>query len=305
MILILLASGCEPSPMSWTTPEPTQTAAPTATRTATAVPSATPLPTKTPAPTATAAAAAATTPTRDPELAHRNGGRVSVPILMYHRVRDDGNTTYIHTVDAFREQMEALHKAGFESITISELASAIRDGGELPEKAVAITFDDGFLDVYENAFPILNELGFEATTYVITGTLDSDISYGYMQKEELAELAANGWEIGSHSISHEDLRTSPLGIRNEIQKSKQVLEDLLEIEVRSFSYPYAVSNDWIRERVQEYGYESAVGIGPGIQHTAEDLFYLSRVDVYRGMSLSTFLEIVQPDVETAADPSSG
>lgn len=290
--------------MSWTTPKPTQPATPTATRTATSPPatavrSATPLPTNTLAPTV------AVTATRDPGMAHVAGGRVNVPILMYHRVRDDGNTTYIHTIDAFREQMEALHEAGFESITVSELASAIRDGGDLPQKAVAITFDDGFLDVYENAFPILNELGFRATTYIITGTLDSDISYGYMQKAELAELAANGWEIGSHSISHDDLRTPPLGIRNEIQKSKQTLEDMLGIDIRSFSYPYAVANDWIRERVQEYGYESAVGIGPGVQHTTEDLYYLSRVDVYRGIPLSTFLEIIQSDVETAGDPSSG
>lgn len=230
-------------------------------------------------------------------------GPVEVPILLYHRIRSQGNTRYILPVSEFRAQVKALHQAGYQSVTISQVAQVMRAGGVLPEKPVVITFDDGYLDIYENAFPILEEYGFTAVVYIITGTVGTDLSYGYMQAEELKELVKAGWEIGSHSVSHTNLAESRLGIRAELRDSKQTLEDLLEIKILSFSYPYAITNDWIKKRVEEYGYTSAVGVGLPIRHTPEHLYYLSRREVYRGTSVRAFLALLEPEAggEVAED----
>lgn len=101
--------------------------------------------------------------------------------LMYHNVSDRGSSRYTLTVKEFRSQMEALRQGGYHSITISQLADLIRRGGGLPERPVVLTYDDGYLGVYENAFPILQETGFTGVIYVITGTLGTDKSYGYVQ----------------------------------------------------------------------------------------------------------------------------
>lgn len=235
-----------------------------------------------------------------PNEVYHPAGPVAVPVLLYHRVSNQGKTRYIVPVSEFRAQMKALYEAGYRTVTVSQLVKVMREGGSLPEKAVAITFDDGFLDAYENALPILQEYNFIATSYIITGTIDTDLSYGYVQEEELKALVDAGWEIGSHSVSHNSLGKSPLGIRAELRDSRKLLEDLLEIEVKSFSYPYAETNDWLKERVEEYGYTSAVGVGIHVIHSPDHLFFLSRREVYSGTSVKAFQELLAPGKYEAA-----
>ncbi len=221
-------------------------------------------------------------------------GTVRVPILLYHNITDRGNNRYIVRVKDFRAQIEALHREGYQAITISRLAEVIRRGGNLPEKPIVITFDDGYLGVYENAFPILEEYGYVGVVYVITGTLGTEKSYGYLQEQALVELSAAGWEIGSHSVSHANLKVTPLGLGNEMLLSKETLETLLGVEVRSFAYPYAVANAWIRERAAEYGYDSAVGVDIFMTHSLDSLYFLSRREVPRGISPADFSELLRP-----------
>lgn len=256
-------------------------------RTATTKPKVTPQP----APTFTQ------TSTRPPEGVYFPPGRVTVPILMYHNISDKGSTAYVIRVADFRKQMNALAGAGYQTVTVSELAAVIRNGGYLPAKPVVITFDDGFLGVYENAFPIMEALGFRGVAYLISGTIGTDLSYGYMQPEEIKALVESGWEIGSHSVSHSNLKTTRLGLRNEVEGSRKDLEEILEMPVRSFAYPYNVANQWIRERVEEYGYESAVGVDIFNSHPPERLFFLSRRAVLREMNLQAFLALLEKDGE--------
>ena len=75
-------------------------------------------------------------------------------------------------------------------------------GGELPARPVIITFDDGNLNIYQNAFPIMHELGFVGVVYIVADHLQLNT---YMDVEQLQEMADDGWEIGSHSMSHSDL----------------------------------------------------------------------------------------------------
>jgi peptidoglycan/xylan/chitin deacetylase (PgdA/CDA1 family) len=254
------------------------TAAKTPTRTAPA--------TASPGATATAEAPAGTI--------YHPPGNVTVPILLYHNVSNRGSTNYVARPADFRAQMKYLHDSGYETITISELSGVIREGGYLPEKPVVITFDDGYLGVHENAFPILEEFGFNAVVYIIAGTIDSDKSYGYLQKTHIDDLVAAGWEIGSHSISHSSLKTTTLGLRSEIEKSKVELEEKLGVEIRSFSYPYNITNDWIKSRVEAYGYDSAVGVNVFVIHKPERLYFLSRREVARTTTMREFQALLVP-----------
>lgn len=245
--------------------------------------------TSTPLPSATATTIPPTrTPTLAPGMRAVTAGRVSVPVLMYHNISSQGSTAYITRVGDFRAQMKYLHDNGYQTISVTQVANAIREGGVLPEKAVVLTFDDGYEGVYENAFPITQEYGFTGTVYIITSTLEKNKSYGYMKPEQYQELAEAGWEIGSHTINHANLKTIATGFVDEVKGSKETLEEVLGIEVRTFSYPFAASNDWIAREVKKYGYESAVGVGTLNTHTQKGLYFLSRREVPRGISLKEF-----------------
>jgi len=92
-------------------------------------------------------------------------------ILCYHRVNDDAHPFFTGTpVALFRRQMETLRRY-FTVLSLEDLAARAREH-DLPENGVAITFDDGYRDNYENAFPILRELGLPATIFLTTEALD-------------------------------------------------------------------------------------------------------------------------------------
>jgi peptidoglycan/xylan/chitin deacetylase (PgdA/CDA1 family) len=245
-------------------------------------------PVMTETPTATTGAAATLGGTAIP------AGKMIMPILLYHHVSDKIGGRYSIPVQTFREQMETLKKAGYTTISISQAAEAIRSGGTLPAQPIAITFDDGYVDTYENAFPILREQGYTATVYIITGTIGTKLSYGYMQAEALKALAAAGWEIGSHSVSHNDLMKTKLGAGNEMKQSKKTLEELLGTKVRSFSYPFGLANPSLKELAAQSGYDSAVGIDVLNTHTARQLYFLSRREVYRSLPLWGFEKLLEP-----------
>ncbi len=251
-------------------------------------------------PTSTAVSTATPTPRLKPGWVRVPAGPVQVPILMYHHISDKINTRYALPVATFRAQMAYLHEQGYQTVSVAELAAVIRAGGVLPEKAVVITFDDGYLDTYANAFPIMEEYGFTGTVYIITSTLEEGLTYGYMQKPELQALVKAGWEIGSHSVTHTNLKETKLGPGNEMRKSKAVLEKLLDVPVRTFSYPYAVSNDSLRQRAEESGYEAAVGVDILVTNTPRRLYYLSRLEVGRSLSLVQFQRLLVPGEDELA-----
>jgi peptidoglycan/xylan/chitin deacetylase (PgdA/CDA1 family) len=125
--------------------------------------------------------------------------------LLYHHVSDngDGNRYYV-SVATFRAQMKALHDWGYTAITVHDLVEVLTNGGELPSRPVVITFDDGNLDIYQNAFPIMHELGFVGTAYIVASRLQWP---AFLNVEQIQEMADDGWEIGSHSMTHSDLTT--------------------------------------------------------------------------------------------------
>ncbi|MHB1730883.1 MAG: polysaccharide deacetylase family protein [Leptospirillum sp.] len=193
----------------------------------------------------------------------KEGVRVP-PILYYHRVDPSVSPHAGVTPERFRRQMSILEKAGFQGTTLDFAMSHGHLHPVSGKKNVAITFDDGYLDNYRYAMPILQGFGFHATIFCISGKkggvsdwTDDPVWRGHplMGKEEMGEMISMGFEIGSHTRTHADLsRISSDEARDEIFGSKCDLEDLLGTPVRSFCYPFGAYRDETPSIVRSAGY---------------------------------------------------
>ena len=196
-------------------------------------------------------------------------GRAIPSILYYHRVAPDVLPPVGVTPEIFRAQMLFLKSNGLRGITLDEGLK----GDCSSKKSCILTFDDGYLDNFEHAVPILEEMGFRATIFCVSdrlGTLtewsDDPLWKGIplMAKEEVRELASRGFEIGSHTRTHCDLGrlsdADPLQARREIFDSRTELEDLLGVPVTSFCYPYGGWTETAVQWVREAGYLQARSI---------------------------------------------
>lgn len=254
---------------------------PTHTPTLTFTPTATftPQPTDTPTPTDTPL------PTETPSLVWNPPGYVKAPILLYHHVSDIGaGNRYYVTVDDFRSQMEALRDWGYSTITPSYLLEVLINGGDLPSQPLIITFDDGNYDIYENAFPIMREFGFVGAFYIVANRLQAK---DFVNPEQLQEMAGAGWEIGSHSMTHADLALDYSNIQYEILQSRLTLEDATGKNIDTFAYAYGKTDGFVTDKVAEYGYRGAMGLGTSWEHYLGTMFYLSRIEIHGEYSLAT------------------
>lgn len=198
--------------------------------------------------------------------AHAQGTASSIPVLLYHGVIAEADGTNV-TLDNFRDQMFALHRAGYRAITMQEFDDFMIGKATLPERSFLLTFDDGRKDSYYPVDPILDALGYHATMFVITGFSLVDSDEYYLTTAELARMLSSGrWDIESHSrsshklvpIDQEGNRALMLSnkmwlpeakrletdeeFRNrvieDLTNAKRDLEETFRIPIRAFAYPY-------------------------------------------------------------------
>ena len=170
-----------------------------------------------------------------------------IPILMYHSIGEGGGRRpYYETntsSEVFARQMKFLRENRYKALNLDEAVSALAGQGS-SEKAVVISFDDGYRDFYSHAYPILAECGFTATVFVVTQLLKSPRK-GFKGKEcltpaDIRELHAQGVRFGSHTATHPELKAlSHAEVECELKGSKQDLEDTLGAPIQSFSFPFA------------------------------------------------------------------
>jgi peptidoglycan/xylan/chitin deacetylase (PgdA/CDA1 family) len=214
-----------------------------------------------------------------------------VPILMYHkigrrppRVRLKG--LYV-SPERFAGQLRELKEAGFATTGLEGVRAPAPAGGR--QKALALTFDDGYRNVFENATGPMAEQGFHGIQFLVTnflgGVNEWDTRVGetaerLMDEVQVREWMGAGHEIGSHSLSHPRLtRLSVRDAREEIVASRKKLEDLFGRRIRHFCYPYGDWNEAVRELVVEAGYETASSIRFGVNTPETSPYVLCRIMV--------------------------
>jgi peptidoglycan/xylan/chitin deacetylase (PgdA/CDA1 family) len=168
---------------------------------------------------------------------------VQVPILMYHHVSDiptHNLLDYSLTITSanFAKQLDYLKGKGYHTITLNQLAAALYYGVPLPDKPIILSFDDGFADVYQYAYPLLQSHNYSGVFYIISGKVGWD---GQMSWSQLRTMLANGMQVGSHTIHHVDMgetyQFSPMQAQQELQASQDTLQKNLHIAIQHFCYP--------------------------------------------------------------------
>ncbi|HNZ14212.1 MAG TPA: polysaccharide deacetylase family protein [Anaerolineaceae bacterium] len=214
---------------------------------------------------------------------------MTVPILLYHHINDEQDNRYTVSTEDFAAQMQQLHALGYQSITIADLSHVITQGGELPERPIIITFDDGNLDIYQKAMPIMQQYGYVGVMYIVANRLESD---DFLHASELQNMVALGWEIGNHSMTHSDLTAEGVDLYFEMVESRVRIERATGSDVTSFAYPFGVINETVVQKIYEYGYFSAVGLGTGWEQSFNNLYYLTRREVMGEASVEEFTALL-------------
>jgi len=220
---------------------------------------------------------------RDPWLTvvgwHRLGGREHI---------GDGLTT---TPDAFRRHLDVLEEWGARVLPLDEALRGL-DAGSLPDRAVVLTFDDGYASVVEQAWPLLLERGLPATLFAVSDYLDPtrrlpwDHSHPdgelvrLMSGNQLLEAASSGLHVGSHTRRHSWLPfQSPGSLADELTGSRHQLEDLLGRVVDSVAYPAGGWDERVRAAAERAGYTAGVTVDRGVSTPGLDRLLLRRAFV--------------------------
>ena len=225
----------------------------------------------------------------------------NIPILMYHNIGEPPEGAKLRGLyvrkGAFSRQMWLLKLLGYKGLSMSEAMPYLH--GEKSGRVVAITFDDGYLDTYELALPLLKTLGFSATCYFVSGRTgqynDWDAAALNVQKmlmtdDQIKVWHAAGMEVGAHSRTHPRLsKCSADELQTELAGSKADLELLTGAPVTQFCYPYGDLDASVAKAVRSAGYMAATTVQRGRALPGDDLMLLRRILVSGSSMLYLFL----------------
>ena len=232
---------------------------------------------------------------------------LDVPILIYHHVAPqlpvEGEDFDTVTIEAFARQLQWLADTGHVSISLAELFNAFYYDLPLPSKPVVLVFDDGYADIYEQAFPLLRDRGFHATVAAITGAMDHP---GYLTWDEAREMSAAGVEFVSHTVKHGNLAVASRDeARSELTDSRRSLEENLGRPMQFFVYPYGEpftsgspeAREMLLALLRESGYAGALTTSSGPPYIslqrADSPYQLHRIPVSGGESLERFAASIE------------
>ena len=182
----------------------------------------------------------------------KKDGYQVVPILSYHHFAEDCKSNLCMPVRTFQEHLRYLKENRYSVITMGELIGFLKYRHAIPKRSVVITIDDGYSSAYHIAYPILKQYGFTAVLFIYTeyiGVSESAINW-----DQLREMKANGFEVGSHTLSHVDLTKKRVDeshqaylkrVREELMVSKQIIDKELQQNTMSLAYPFGRYNETI------------------------------------------------------------
>ncbi len=219
-----------------------------------------------------------------------DAANVKVPILTYHYIannpnlKDKARDALSVSPDKFESQMDYLAKNGYTPISLDTLQGLFNKQGTIT-KPIVLTFDDGYIDFYTNAFPILRRFNFHAVEFIPTGLIGG--SY-YMNWNQIKEIQASGLvTFEAHTVNHVNLTS--LSYNNALKQmldSKNVLASQTGYPVNFIAYPYGVSNDSVRAAAKKAGFSG--GLGTWIGKATGPSMNMPRIKVSGAWSLKEF-----------------
>lgn len=209
-------------------------------------------------------------------------------ILTYHSL-DDSGSVLSTSPQLFAEQMRILSELDVKVISLEEAPGALLNAAA-GARFVAITFDDGFQNIFEAGFPVLQRYGFPATVFLVSDYCGRDNSWpgqpSFVQRRpllrwaEVKEMSAAGVAFGGHTRTHPDLRSVTSAVAGEeIVSSKKAIEDVVGGSVQSFAYPYGAYNEEVK-RLAQMHFSLACTTQLDFVGMESDPFALERLDTY-------------------------
>jgi peptidoglycan/xylan/chitin deacetylase (PgdA/CDA1 family) len=216
---------------------------------------------------------------------------IRVPILMYHYIRDynypKDKTGMVLSVSPtnFDQQMSYLSTNGYTPVTLGTLAAIYANQAQAPTKPVVITFDDGYIDFYANAFPILRKYGFHAVSFIISGFVGKP---AYMSWDNIKELQKSGLvSFEAHTVNHAYLPgLSYAQMVKELQDSKSAIQSQTGVPVNFVAYPSGGTNSYVIKAAQNVGYVG--GLSTWFGKAGGINMNMPRIRVNGGFNLALF-----------------
>lgn len=223
--------------------------------------------------------------------------RVPIPILCYHGITSQDSSLYTVSPDSFEAQLREIKRLGRNPVSLSRIYRGLREGENLPTHPIAITFDDGLKSVWTDAAPILRRYGYPATVYLNT----QHVGPARLTWAQIKDLAARGWDIGSHGHSHKSMTPRKgkdsldfrMGVMNELTTSLGALKKVLGKNILfHLAYPYGLYDVELTRQAAKAGYATGASINGGVNNSKTQPLMLNRILVSQNMSLKRFVEVL-------------
>jgi len=223
-----------------------------------------------------------------------------IPVLNYHRIVPDKDIelckkeSYVVSESAFRDQMRFVHENGFMTIDLDDFLYYKANRAELPQRPLIITFDDGYENNYQYAYPVLKEYGFKAVIYSVADPTapffkEFEIPERLLSPEQMKEMSEHGISIQGHTTTHPHLKElSDDEIRRELQECKERLEAITGKPVVHMAIPYGSYDNRLFTIARQVGYKTLEIPGRGTVNLDSDPYHLGRMAVHSGTSMDEF-----------------
>ncbi len=217
-------------------------------------------------------------------------------IIYYHRIDDEEHRSCV-SIKAFAEQMAFLRNEGWNVLTLKQVAHHLTTGSNFPERAIAVTFDDGFRDNYTAALPILQKHEIAATVFLTTDFIGASelpvlrdrSGVEPLDWDEVRAMAAAGVQLGAHTMTHPSLDQLPAEAMNsEIRECRTRIQEETGVWAEDFCYPRGHYNEVVENAVREAGYQTGLTTRPGMVTPGDPPFTLRRTFIARDDRLRDF-----------------
>lgn len=206
---------------------------------------------------------------------------VNLPILMYHHIQPEkqavakGQKSLTVTPDFFEKQIAQLVALGYKFLTLDQIKSGLNTGS-LPEKALAVTLDDGYDDANFYAYPVAKKYGIPLNLFISTGLVNNP---GYLSWDQIKNMRSEGLvQLYNHTWSHFSLKKAdPIKVKYEVETAQKQLKENLNVENKIFAYPYGLYNSQAINILKNLGIEMAVTTQNGKRLCISNVLNLPRI----------------------------